>query len=217
MKKRSKKLLVLLLTLVTVISNITIIKADDVKPYSVTKIISSHKTIRVGTEFELTAVTNPYDSDDDYLHWKIVGKKGIVSFTDNTDGDDEVELVALKVGKTKVRCYVRGKSKSYAKTITINVKKAKASKISRVGKKSITVEVDDDLELKVKKSGSLKNKDLKWTIKNKKLLRFEDGDRYGKEVELEALKTGKTTVTCKNLKTNKKVKYTVIIIPDYDD
>lgn len=217
MKKRSKKLLAVLLTLVTVISSITIIKAYDVKPNSVAKITSSHKTIRVGTEFELTAVTNPYDSDDDYLHWKIVGKKGIVSFTDNTDGDDEVELVALKAGKTKVRCYVRGKNKSYAKTITINVKKAKASKISRIGKKTITIEVDDDLELKVKKSGSLKNKDLKWTIKNKKLLRFEDGDYYGKEVELEALRTGQTTVTCKNLKTNKKVKYTVIIIPDYDD
>lgn len=217
MKKTSKKILALLLTLVTVISSIIIVNADDIKPNSVTKIISSHKTIRVGTEFELTAVTSPYDSDDDYLHWKIVGKKGIVSFTDNTDGDDEVELVALKAGKTKVRCYIRGKDKSYAKTITITVKKAKSSKISRVGKKTVTIEVDDDLDLKVKTTGSVKSKNLKWTIKNKKLLRFEDGDRYGKKVELEALKTGKTTVTCKNLKTNKKVKYTIIITPDYDD
>lgn len=219
MKKLSKKILVLLLTLVTVISGITVINADDdVRPDSVTKIVSSHKNIKVGTEFELTAITEPFDADDDELRWKIVGKKGIVAFEDNDHDDDEVEMIALKAGKTKVRCYVKGKGKKSSKTITITVNAdLKKSKISKVGKKTKTVEVGDDFELEVKKSKGLKDKFLKWSIKNKSIVDFDDEDRRGDEIELDAKKLGKTTVTCTNTKTKKKVKYTIIVVADIDD
>ncbi len=217
MKKLSKKLLALLLTLVITISGIVIISADDdVKPRKIAKIIISDKEITVGEEFELKAITRPGDADDDYLRWKIIEKKGIIRFDDDND-DDEIELVALKEGTTKVRCQIKGKGTKGSKTISITVNKADKSKIHKKGKLKKTVEVGDDFELEVKKSKGLKDRYLKWSIKNKKIVRFDDDGRHGDEAEFKAQKIGKTTITCTNIKTNQKIKFTIIVVPEHDD
>lgn len=199
------------------------VSADGPKPKKVTRITSSDKTISVGEEFELKAKMSPVDADDDYLRWKIVGKKGIIKFDDDDRNDDEAEFVAVKEGTTKVRCEVAGKSKKYAKTFTVTVSKP-SYKLTRAGRKTITVEVGDEEDLKVKISGGkLKDKYLKWTIENTKILKFEDGDRYGDEVEVKGRRIGTTKVTCKNLKNEKTVTFTVNVVrddvddDDYDD
>lgn len=214
MKKMKKLLLVALCMCAIAIPNSSVF-ADDVKPQKVTKITSSVKNITVGTTFELKARLSPVDADEDMLVWSIVGNKGIIRFDDDDRNDDEVEFKALKAGTTKVRCAIRGKGKKYAKTFTITVKKANYN-ISRVGKKNVTVELGDDFELEVKKTSALKDKYVKWSIKNTKIVDFDD-DRYGDEVELEARKIGKTTVTCKNLKNNKTITFTVQVVADDDD
>lgn len=220
MKKIAKRFVLLLAITTIALPNGTFVNADedDRKPEKVVKITCSDRTLRVGSEFELYAQTSPYDADDDSLVWSIVGKKGIIRFDDDDRNDDEAEFVALKTGTTKVRCSIRGKGKKYSKTYTVKVKKnSGSSKISRVGAKIRRVECDDDFELKVKKSRGLSDKYLKWTIADKSIVDFEDNDRTDNEVEFEALRVGKTTVTCKNTKTGKTVRFTVQVVPDYDD
>lgn len=195
--------------------------ARDPKPTKITRVTPAAKTVRVGAKFELKVKTTPIDAEDDYLKWTIVGKSGIIRFEDSDRTGDEMEFVALKTGTTKVRCSIRGKSTKYSKTFTIKVKKnagmaSSATKLTRVGQKTRTVEVGDDIDLKVKVTGKLQKKYLKWTIKNTDILRYDDG-RYGKEVEVKGKKVGTTTVTCKNLKTKKTITYTVNVIPEQPD
>lgn len=219
MKKFAKQLLVFM-AVVAMILPANVVKADDDddRAERVVKIVSSKDTIRVGMEFELEAITSP-DDDDDNLRWTIIGKKGIIHFDDDDRDDDEAEFKALKAGTTKVRCSINGKSKKYSKTFTVKVKKAKksASKISRVGKKVRRVEVDDDFELKVKKSKGLSERHLKWSINNRSIVDFDDDDRTDDEIELEARKVGKTTITCKNTKTGKSITYIIHVVRDNDD
>ncbi|MDO5423554.1 MAG: hypothetical protein Q4F41_07510 [Eubacteriales bacterium] len=188
--------------------------AGGPRPKKVTKITASQKTIYVGDEFELRAVMSPYYAEDDYLRWSIVGTKGILRFDDDDRDGDEMEFVALKAGTTKVRCSVVGKSSKYSKTFTVTVKEP-TYKISRVGQKKVTVAVGDDVDLEVRVAGKLSSRYLKWTIKDTSILRFEDNDRYGDDVEVEGLRPGKTTVTCKNLKTKKSVSFIVMIVDGY--
>ena len=95
----------------------------------------------------------------------------------------------------------------------------KSVKITRKGKATRIVELGDDFDLEVKKSKGLSDKYLKWTISNKNIIRFDDADITNDEVEFEAIKIGKTTVTCTNKKTKQKVKFTIKVVPDndYDD
>lgn len=216
--KKSKLFIAMLLTAIMTISSFTavpVLADDDVKPRKV-KIVQSKKTVYRGTSFEVKARTTPRDADDDYLRWSIVGKKGIIKFDDDDRNDDEAEFKALKVGTTKVRCRIAG-TKRYS-DITITVKKP-VYKFSRIGRASRRVEAGDDFELKVKKSGGTKDNHLKWYIKNTRIVRFDDDDRTDDEIELEARRPGKTTVTCKNLKTKKTITYTITVVPDrdYDD
>ena len=217
MKKCRQILLAFIVVCAIVISN-SIVFADsyDVRPKKVTKITCSQKTIRVGDEFELKAYVSPLHAEDDYLTWSIVGKKGIIKFADDDRHDDEMEFKALKTGTTKVRCSVMGKGKKYSKTFTVTVKKASYA-FSRKGSKNVQVLLGDDFELEVKKSGALRDRDLKWSIKDTKIVGFEDYDCYGDDVDLIAKKVGKTTVTCKNLKTKKTITFYVEVIDDYDD
>jgi len=223
MKKITKKLLVFMLLFATFTTSAITVNADndDIRPSKIMKIICTDSSIKVGDEFELKARTNPYDADDDYLRWSIVGKKGIVRFEDIDNNDDEVEFVALKAGTTKIRCSIKGKSKKYSKTIKIKVKKAeKSKKISRIGAKTITVEAGDDFDLEVKKGKGVKERDLKWSIKNTSIVDFDDdyNDRQGDDVDLYALKAGTTVVTCKNTKTGTVIRYTVKVVNyDVDD
>ena len=149
------------------------------------------RTVNPGQEFELK-VNHGRGLDDDQIKWTI-GNVNIVKFDDDDRFDDEIELKAVKAGTVKVT----------------------ANNLATGGK---LVEADDDLELKVRKGAGLNNNQIKWSISNTNLLRFENGDNIGQEVELEARgKTGTVKVTAKNLKTGGKLVYTVVIKPDYDD
>jgi len=181
-------------------------------PKKVKKIVSSDTSIKVGEEFTLRATLKPYNADEDYLTWKIVGNKGIVQFEDGDLDDDEVELKALKAGTTKIRCSIYGRAKKYSKTITITVKKATGTiDIKRVGRKNRSIRKGHEFDLEVNAPDSIRDSQLKWTIKKKSILAFEDNDRYGDDVELIALKKGTSVVRCKNLKTGKIVKYKITV------
>jgi hypothetical protein len=91
------------------------------------------------------------------------------------------------------------------------------STISRVGSATKTVELGDDIDVKVTKGSGLSNSDITWSIGDTSILRFEDGDKTGTEVEVEARKIGTTKVTVKNLHTGGKIVYTIKVVPEYDD
>lgn len=190
---------------------------DDVKPKKVS-VKTSKITVTVGQEFELKAKMTPSDADEDYLVWSIVKGKNVIAFDDDDDryGDDEVEFKALKKGTAKVKVKIKGTKKVAYATITVKAKKETGT-IKRIGAKNRTVEVGDDFELKVKKSSGVKDKHLKWTISNRKVVKFDDDDKYGDEVEFEAKKTGTVTITCTNTKTKKKVVYKITVVRDDDD
>ncbi len=197
---------------------VTDVKADsdDVRP---TKVKLKNLTVSRGSKFELRARLSPSYADDDYLVWSIVKGKKIICFEDREDryGEEDVEFIALKKGTAKVCCRIRGtRKKAYA---TIKVKEAKKSKgtIKRVGKQKRTVEVGQEFELKVKKSG-VKDRYLKWTISDRRVVGFDDDDRYGDDMDFKARRKGTVTITCTNIRTKKKVSYKVKVVRyDYDD
>lgn len=203
-----------LLIAITAVPSIPLKADDDVKPTDV-KITVAKKTVTAGKKFKLYAKLSPTNADDDDIRWSIVKGKGVVRFDDDDRDDDDVELKAIKAGTAKVKCQIKGTNKKAYVTIKVKTAKAKQT-IKIVGKKNRTVEVGDDFELKVKKGSGVKNKHLKWTIKNTKIVRFDD-DKYGNEAEFEAIRVGKTTIICKNTKTKKTVKYVINVINDYDD
>ena len=189
------------------------------KPTKVTA-VKKNVTVYEGEKFELKVKLKPLGADDDFLRWKVIGKAGIIQFDDEDKTDDEVEFKAVKAGSTKVKCYIKGTKKSVTIKVTVKSAESKsaASKsftIKRVGKKTRTVEVDDDIDLKV--SGSAASKYYEWKIKDTSILRFDDKDNIGKKVEVEGLKVGKTTVTCTNTKTNKSITFTIKVVPETDD
>lgn len=218
MKRNIKKVLTVILAAVMTFGSTgtMAVSADsNIRP---TKVAAVKKTrnVKVGDSFELKVKMTPKKADDDYLRWSIVGKKGIVKFDDDDRNDDEIELKAVKAGTTTLRCKIKG-TKKYT-DIVVKVTKPKYTyKISRIGKASRIVEVGDDFELKVKKTAGVKNNDLKWSIADKKIVRFNDKDITNAEVEFEARRTGKTKITCTNKKTNKKITFTITVVPDYDD
>ena len=83
--------------------------------------------------------------------------------------------------------------------------------IYRVGSETKTVRVGDDLDLEVRKSG-LKDSQIKWSIADTSILRFDDGESVGDDVEVIARKAGTTKVTAKNLLTGGKIVYTVKVV-----
>lgn len=186
---------------------------DDIKPKRISPVKRS-VTVTAGKEFELKVRKSPSKADEDYLYWSIISGKSYVRFEDSDRTDDEVELKAVKAGTAKLRCRIRGTKKSV--TFTVKVKSA-PKKIYTVGSRTKKVEAGDDFELKIKKYSGLKDKYLKWSIKNSKIVRFEDRDRTGDEVEFEARRPGTTTITCRNVLTRQSVTYTIKVVPDDDD
>lgn len=178
---------------------------------TISRVGDATRTVTVGNEFELKVKKNG-NLPDRYLYWT-TSNRNIVKVVDDDRSDEEIELRAVKAGTAKITCknkYTGGKI-----VYTVKVKEGNMT-ISRVGSSSRTVEVGDDVELKVKKSG-LKNSQIKWSISDSSILRFEDGDNIGSEVEIEAKRRGTAKVTAKNLYTGGKIVYTINVIPDYDD
>lgn len=200
----------------------TAVMADNnIRPKSVS-ISKSTMSVYQGKEFEIKATMSPRKADDDYLRWEIISGKNYVRFDDDDRNDDEIELKALKPGKAKIRCYVKGKDKTkYGDVITVTVLKRKAdTSLSIVGRASKTVEAGDDFDLEVKKGFSIKKSQLKWKIADTRIVQFDDNDRTGKEVEFRAKRPGTTTITCTCTNKNAKVKkltFKVTVVPDDDD
>lgn len=179
--------------------------------YTISRVGAKDRTVRVGNEFELKVKKNGGIQDKD-LYWT-TSNKNIVKVIDDDRSDEEIELRATGKGTAKITC----KNKITGGKIVYNVTVKEASKlISRVGSATKTVEVGDDIEVSVKSSGLSANQ-IKWSISDSSILRFEDGDNIGNEVEVEAKRTGTAKVTAKNLYTGGKIVYTIKVVPDYDD
>lgn len=185
-------------------------KADsNVRPKKITAVGKQTVSVYAGQEFELKVRMTPKNAEDDYLRWKIISGSKYVRFDDDDRDDDEIELRAIKAGTAKVRCYIKGTSKKV--DFTVKVKKA-SKKITAATKTTKTVRIGKDFDLEVNKYSGLKDRYLKWSIGNKKIVRFDDDERVGDEVEFKAIKVGKTTVTCTNTKTNQKITFTINVV-----
>lgn len=194
---------------------------DDVRPTKV-RIKSSYRIMQ-GKYFKLRAKMYPRYADDDDVRWEIISGKKYVRFADDDRSDDSMEFKAVRPGKAKVRCYVRGKNKKkYGDIVTVTVKKRKPSyTLSRVGRSTKVIEVGDDFDLQVKKGHSLSDRQLKWKISNSSIVRFDSRRRTGNDIEFQAIRPGTTKITCytSNSKAKtKKVTYTIKVVRDnYDD
>lgn len=220
--KKAKKIFLSLLAAVLVTTGVTglTVQADGGKPKKVSIPKSSMKVMQ-GKEFEIKAKMTPKRSDDNYLRWQIISGKQYVRFEDSDRDGDDMDFIAVKPGKAKIRCYVAGKNKKkYGDVITVTVQKRKADySLNRVGGEVKYEEVYDDFDLEVKKGHSIKDSELTWSIEDTDIADFETNRKTGTEVEFRAKKIGTTKITCtctnKNAKT-KKITYTVKVVHDDD-
>ena len=81
--------------------------------------------------------------------------------------------------------------------------------IGRVGSSTKSVSKGSEFELEVRKGKKVKDNNIKWTIGNTSVVKFDDDDRTDDEIELKAVDKGTTKVTAKNLLTGGKITYTV--------
>lgn len=163
MKRAAKQALIVLLVVMAVIGTGNISAQADYnwKPKKVS-IAQSAKKVSQGKEFEIRAKVTPIDAEDDYIRWEIISGKKYVKFEDRDRTGDEMDFIAVKPGKAKIRCYVQGKSKKkYGDTITVTVTKKKSDySLAKVGESVKYVEAWDDFDLEVKKGSSIKNSQL---------------------------------------------------------
>ncbi len=166
------------------------------------------RSVKVGQEFELK-VNHGRGLDDDQIKWTI-GNTNIARLADDDRYDDEVEFRALKKGTVKITA---NNLETGGKIVyTINVKaKNQGLWLSQVGNASRTIAPNKDFELRVNKGDALKGSQIKWTIGNTNIVKFDDDDRYGVEIELESKKAGTTKVTANNLATGGKIVYTITV------
>lgn len=188
---------------------VTVKKASN----TISRVGNQNRTYTKGKEFELK-VTKKGTFSDSKLKWTI-GNTSVVKFADDDRYGDDMEFRAVGAGTTTVSCnnLLTGGKISFKVTV-----KAPASNyyIKRVGNATKTVEVDDDLELRVSKGTALNANQIKWSIDNTSILRFEDGDNYGAEVEVEGRRIGTTKVRATNLKTGAQAVYTIKVVRDND-
>ncbi len=189
------------------------VKVNKTASYGIKRVGGATKVVKVGNDIEVK-VSKGSGLKNNQIKWYIVDSS-ILRFEDNERYGTEVEVEGLKGGTTKL--YAKNLRTGAKAVYTVKVNKPAGYGISRVGSATKTVELGDDLELKVKKGSGLKNDQVKWYIVDTSLLRFEDGQRYGAEVEVEAIKRGTTKVYAHNLYSGAKAVYIVKVVPDYDD
>ncbi len=177
---------------------------------TISRVGKKDRSVTVGNELELKVKKNGNFSDS-YLYWTTSNSKVLKIVDDRYD--DEIELRAVKAGTAKITC--KNELTGGKLVYNVTVKKGNGT-ISRVGSKTKTVEVGDDVELNVKKSG-LKNSQIKWSVSDSSMLRFDEGDNVGTEVEVVGKKVGTAKVYAKNTVTGGKITYTINVVPDYDD
>lgn len=83
--------------------------------------------------------------------------------------------------------------------------------IARIGSSEKSVTKGSDFELEVRKGTKVRENDIKWTIGNTSVVKFDDDDRYDDEIELRAVGAGTTKVTANNLITGGKIAYTITV------
>lgn len=217
MRKSTKTLCMLAFAFAMLFVSVFQVRADDdVRPKNIYAVGKKSVTVYAGSEFDLKVRMTPRNADEDALRWKITSGSKFVRFDDDDLDDDEIELKAVKAGTAKVRCSIKGTGKKVIFTVKVK-KKDVPEKITNAVKLRQRVEAGDDFELKVKKYAGLQSKYLKWEIQNKRIVRFGDDDRTGTEAEFEAVRTGNTTITCKNAKTGQKITFTITVVRDSDD
>lgn len=175
------------------------------------------RSIIKGKIFELE-VDKPESVKDKNLTWNIKDSS-IVTFAGKERHDDDIKFKALKAGTTKITCRNTKTDKKINFKITVkNVKKAtKGSSQNKTiyekGSLKRSIRVNDELELEVKKTRGVKDRQLKWTVEDSTILVFEDMDDgiYDDEMEFVGIKPGKTTVTCTNTANKEKVTFTITV------
>lgn len=177
---------------------------------SITAVGAATKSYNVGKEFELK-VKKGTGVNENKLKWTIANTK-IVKFDDKDRYGDDMEFKALKAGTTKITCTNTANNKKVTYTIKVTGSTTSKNKIYLVGNKTKSVKLQKDFELEVKKGSGVKEKNLKWTIANTSIVKFDDDDRYGDDMEFRAVKKGTTTITCTNTATNQKITYTVKVV-----
>ncbi len=212
MRKRKLSVLVFLTICLSLLFGLGASAAHGRKPTQIKARGAQNRTVAVGAEFELKVKVN---GEDDYLTWNITGQKGIIAFEDRDRNDDEVDFHALKKGTTEVSCRIKGTSKKVTFKITVTAAPS-TYKISRVCPADITISKGEKLELKIRKSSKqIKDRQLKWSIQDTSVVRFEDDDYddiYDDETDIIGLRPGTTTVKCTYLPTGKSVTYTVKVV-----
>lgn len=181
-------------------------KSVDISRYG-----KKNRSIILGKKFELE-VNKPDAIRDKNLTWTISNPK-IVGFAGKERHDDDIKFKALKVGSTSITCKNEKTGKKVSFKITVknkpkvtNLLKSKQASITAKGSVKRSVKVNREIELEVKKAKGIKDKNLKWEIKDSSILAFEDPEDgiYDDDMEFIGKKAGSTKVTCTN-KTNKDI------------
>lgn len=174
----------------------------------ISRVGAKDRTVKVGQEFELEVREGRALNDND-IKWTS-SNTAIVKYAENDRYDDEMEFRAVKKGSVKITAKNLETGGKIVYNITVKPKNGSVY-ISRVGNASRTYAPNREFELRVKKGDALKGSQIKWTIGNTNIVRFDDDDRYGVEVELESKKAGTTKVTAHNLQTGGKIVYTITV------
>ena len=189
-------------------SFVSVQAAYEPNPSAIISLKSTKKTVRVGDEFKIIALTNPYNSNDDMLVWSISNRK-VVNFEENDydySGDD-MEFIALKSGTAVITCRIR--NTRIKKTYTVKVKKSKTKAKIVVDDTFVEVDVGEWEHLEARlKGGNYKNRKLKYSVKNKKIATVKNGRVYGK-------KPGLTKIVITS-KANKNIKKTITVRVEFD-
>lgn len=174
---------------------------------------SANRTVTVGKKFELE-IQELKSVSDKYLKWT-VSDTSIAAYEDKDRYGDDIDLIAKKAGMTKVTCENTKTKEKAVFTITVkNGTSSNTGKITLVGDAKRTVTEKQEFELRVKRSNGAKERNLRWTIANDKIVRFEDIDDANEgddEMEFVAKKAGTTTIKCTDTATNQSVSFTITV------
>lgn len=213
-KKLIPAVLAAFLSLTVIITPLSIhADEDDPKPTSIRRLNYSKKTLRVGQKFELEAFARPSDYDDDQLIWSTSNKK-VIKIISRDRRDDDITVKAVKTGKAKITCRIRGTKKKKTCTITVKKKaKKKYTKPTRIWVEDRFTDVDvhdwEDIEYKVFPRTAT-NKKVTFASNNKKVATVNSrGYIYGRQPGRATI-----TLTCKD---NPKVKAYVHVYVEWDD
>lgn len=92
--KRMRKILTVLLAFTVILcclGSAAVFADSNIKPTDV-KMMRTSRSLFAGDVIELNAKTYPSDSNDNYLRWSIVGKKGIVKIIGRRNYDDDIKI-----------------------------------------------------------------------------------------------------------------------------